>query len=298
MTCPTCGGALQAAGAKCTVCDPWAVPASDRTPGMAQLPLPAQYAMAPLPKWLTRIIKKNPPAPADLDQAFRRSVISWSFSGGYMLLLIALLLTIAAGGPVPVAAIAMLVATVAALVVSLRYRNRTWLARAVAVVGTRPDIGYHWFAGIPQLVRRTQILRSSRFTLILLILGRMFVRSKWPDSAAPQLVLFAAYFVVAIGVFAATIVMEVGLDAASVPPLTVEVVNVTVPKFASGSTPVEEDGASAMTSAEERASEELVLVTVWLQPRVVSARYRVKTPAEVAETLETIVSPAVMVLLK
>ncbi len=194
MTCPTCGGALQAAGAKCTVCDPWAVPASDRTPGMAQLPLPAQYAMAPLPKWLTRIIKKNPPAPADLDQAFRRSVISWSFSGGYMLLLIALLLTIAAGGPVPVAAIAMLVATVAALVVSLRYRNRTWLARAVAVVGTRPDIGYHWFAGIPQLVRRIQILRSSRFTLILLIVGRIVLQSLQRDRIAPDLIRRLALF--------------------------------------------------------------------------------------------------------
>ncbi len=210
MTCPTCGGALQAAGAKCTVCDPWAVPASDRTPGMAQLPPPAQFAAAPLPKWLTRLITKNPPAPADLDLAFRRSVISWSFSGGYLLLIVVTLLTIAAGGPGPVAALTMLVASVSVLIVALRYRNRTWMSRAVAVVGTRPDIGYHWFAGIPQLVRRTQILRGSRFTLILLIVGRIIVRSKWPDSTAPQFVLFAAYFMVAIGVFAATIVMEVG----------------------------------------------------------------------------------------
>jgi hypothetical protein len=210
MTCPTCGGELQAAGAKCTVCDPWAVPASDFAPGMAPLPPPAQFAVAPLPKWLTRLIRKNPPAPADLELAFRRSVISWSFSGGYLVVLVVVLLMIAAGGPAPAATLLALVASLALLVVALRYRNRTWMSRAVAVIGTRPDIGYHWFAGIPQLVRRMQILRGSRFTLILLIVGRMVVRSKWPDSTAPQLVLLAAYFMVAIGVFAASIVMEVG----------------------------------------------------------------------------------------
>ena len=69
-----------------------------------------------------------------------------------------------------------------------------------------------------------------------------------------------------------TIVIEVGFDAPSDPPFTFAPVNVTVPKFARGSTPLDEDGASAMTSAEDRASEELVWLTVWLQPRVVSAR--------------------------
>jgi len=213
MTCPTCGGALQAAGAKCTVCDPWAVPASDNAPGMAPLPPPAQFAVAPLPKWLTRIIRKNPPAPADLELAFRRSVISWSVSGGYLVVLVVALLTIAAGGPAPVASLVMLAASLALLAVALRYRNRTWMSRAVAVVGTRPDIGYHWFAGIPYLVRRMQIVRGSRFTLILLIVGRMVVRANWPYSTAPQLVLLAIYFMVAIGVFAACIVMEVGAAA-------------------------------------------------------------------------------------
>jgi hypothetical protein len=113
----------------------------------------------------------------------------------------------------PVALLVLLVASLAQIVVSLRFRHRTWMSRAVAVVGTRPDIGYHWFAGIPQLVRRNKIFQSSRFTLILLLLGRIVVQSNWPNSAGPQLILLAAYLVVALCVFAAGIALEVGAVA-------------------------------------------------------------------------------------
>jgi xanthosine utilization system XapX-like protein len=213
MTCPTCGGALQSAGAKCAVCDPWAVPASDGAPGAAALPPPALLAAAPLPKWLTRIIKKNGPAPADLDLAFRRSVILWSVSGAYLVVVVFALLMFASRAAAPVALVALLVMSLTQIVVSLRFRHRTWMSRAVAVVGTRPDIGYHWFAGIPQLVRRNQVFRSSRFTLILLLLGRIVVQSQWPNSTGPQLILLAAYLVVALCVFAAGIALEVGAVA-------------------------------------------------------------------------------------
>jgi hypothetical protein len=95
-----------------------------------------------------------------------------------------------------------------------------------------------------------------------------------------------------------TMVIGVGPEAPSVPPFTCELLKVTVPKFASGSTPLEDDGASAITSAEARASEELLWLIVWLQPRVLSARYSVNEPEEVAVTRETIVSPAFTVSLK
>jgi hypothetical protein len=213
MTCPTCGGALQAASAKCAVCDPWAVPASDTAPAATALPPPALFAAAPLPKWLIRLVKKNPPAQADLELALRRSVISWSVSGVYLIVVVIALLMFAARTGTPVALLGLLVLSLAQIVVSLRFRRRTWLPRAVAVVGSRPDIGYHWFAGIPQLVRRNQLFQSSRFTLIALLVGRIVVQSNWPNVAAPQLILLAAYFIVALCVFAAGIVLEVGAVA-------------------------------------------------------------------------------------
>jgi short-subunit dehydrogenase len=64
----------------------------------------------------------------------------------------------------------------------------------------------------------------------------------------------------------------------SAPPLAVEPLMFTVPKFASGRMPPPEvqHGASTMTSAEERGAPDRVPVVVWLQPCVVSWMNRLK----------------------
>jgi hypothetical protein len=216
VTCPTCGGALAAAGATCTVCNPWAVPASDGVPGAAALPPPAQFAAPPLPKWLTRLIKRNPPAVADLDKALRNSVISWTMSGVYLLALVILLFveaeavsssdTGSLGAVLGVLVVMLLVFSV----VGLTLRKRTWLPRAVAAVGMRPDVGYYWFAGIPQLVRRNKLLQSMRVIVLVFVVGRVALAQNATNETAAQLVWFACYFLVAFGMFVATIVLEVG----------------------------------------------------------------------------------------
>ena len=68
--------------------------------------------------------------------------------------------------------------------------------------------------------------------------------------------------------------MLIGLAEASGMELTVELVKFTVPKLANGSTPVEEDGASAITSAEARDRDGLVAVVVVIQPRLESVSTR------------------------
>src|ERR1700733_7978197 len=67
----------------------------------------------------------------------------------------------------------------------------------------------------------------------------------------------------------------VGLKFPIAEPFTAALVKVTGLKCASGRTPLEDDGASAMTSADEFAAPESDLVTVWLHPWVVSLSFSV-----------------------
>lgn len=77
---------------------------------------------------------------------------------------------------------------------------------------------------------------------------------------------------------AGTMLMAVGLKLPIADPLAVTPVKFTVPKSASGRMPplLVQQGASAITSAEDLGAPESVFVTVWLQPSVVSASVRVK----------------------
>ncbi len=68
--------------------------------------------------------------------------------------------------------------------------------------------------------------------------------------------------------------ISVGLSVLRLFPFAVAPVKVIGLKWASGSTPVLEEGASAMTSADELASLPDAWI-VWVQPLVVSLRTRV-----------------------
>src|SRR5579875_643534 len=94
--------------------------------------------------------------------------------------------------------------------------------------------------------------------------------------------------------------MLTGLSLPIADPLTVAPVKFTVPKSASGRMPplLVQQGASAMTSAEERAAPEAVAVTVWLQPWVVSASVSVKLSPLFQVTEPVKWSPGLTVLLK
>jgi hypothetical protein len=161
MTCSTCGTALMAADSVCGVCDPWGVTASRKVAAAsaradAGLPAPPD-ATVPVPDWLVLRIRRNPPASADLDRGLRVTRIS-------SLVRLVLFGTVAFGAlfvdSVQAAGGYVLFGFAVAVVViaiGRRVERREWLARAVAVVGTRPDIGYGWLGSLPPLARMAAV---------------------------------------------------------------------------------------------------------------------------------------------
>ena len=56
MTCTQCGSTMPEGGQACSVCNPWAVPATAGAPGTAVL-AGAPKAAGPVPKWITTLAK-------------------------------------------------------------------------------------------------------------------------------------------------------------------------------------------------------------------------------------------------
>src|SRR5690242_18165583 len=96
------------------------------------------------------------------------------------------------------------------------------------------------------------------------------------------------------------IMISVGLKLPMAEPLAAELVKFAVPKLASGRIPPEpvQQGASTMTSADDRLAEDSVLFSVWLQPRVVSEMVRVNLPPPSKVTEAVKLSPGLTGLLK
>ena len=162
MSCPKCGSTLATGAAACPVCDPWAAPSG-------AVAAPANLAAIPVrakvPNWIQRTAGRNPPAHADLEKAWRNSVVMGS--------LLVVFTTFATAGVtaaylVHSPELAEACATVAALALlgvlgtALAVRKNFWLSRAIAVVGTRPDVGYEGFARLPGITRLTRLLLATR----------------------------------------------------------------------------------------------------------------------------------------
>ena len=209
MTCPTCDRTLHSAAATCEACNPWAAPASEESLGTAARTSSDPLAAAPPSERLIRLMTKNPPAPADLKRALRRSVLLWSAAAAYLVVCATALLMIAAGTAALVPLLGVFGTSIAFLATAQYLGNRTWLPRAVAVVGTRPDIGYHWFASSPQLARRSRILYRSMFMPIPFVIGWYVVWAAWPGFGTPQVVLVAVFLVAALIAILSGVVLEV-----------------------------------------------------------------------------------------
>jgi hypothetical protein len=209
MICAKCG-TTTAENDRCAVCDPWAVPAAFSTgTGTRSDASMAPPTMVPasVPKWLARLIKKNPPAAADLDAALRMSILVWCASGIFFAALGTTIIALSAGGVPTVPVLILFVAGLGAVAVGLVARRRTWLPRAVAAVGARPDIGYLWLARVPQLVLLNKVNQFARFAVIIIIVLRNAA------AAGPvqiRVALAAVYVLAFVGIFTATVVLEVG----------------------------------------------------------------------------------------
>jgi hypothetical protein len=170
MSCPRCGSTLAAGAGACPVCDPWATPLRPATALPALTPVPAE---AKLPKWIRRAAWRNPPAYADLEKAWRNSVIAGSLTVVIMTFGTATVVADGFAHHSPELWKAFAAVTVLALLVllgtALVVRKNFWLSRAIAVVGTRPDIGYEGFARLRGIVWITRTTRA--FPVLIIVSG-------------------------------------------------------------------------------------------------------------------------------
>jgi hypothetical protein len=166
MSCPKCGATQVKGAPACPVCDPWGSPAGAVAApvGLAAIPMRVK-----IPRWIERIADRNPPAYADLDKAWRNSVVVGSLATVFGVFaeaaLLAATLVHSSGlceACIAVAALALL----GLLGVVIAVRRNFWLSRAVAVVGTRPDIGYHGFARLRGITWITRALRAMPVLII------------------------------------------------------------------------------------------------------------------------------------
>ncbi|MBR7825250.1 hypothetical protein KDK95_02950 [Actinospica sp. MGRD01-02] len=169
MACTRCGSTTATETGTCTVCDPWAAPNRAATAAEAAA-LPKKVRREDLPTWLKGLIRANPPAAADLDEAWRNTVRFTWVSCGYYVLIAATSIGMAAGKNLYPVFWLLLVSFV---LIGQRMRKTTWLARAVAVVGTRPDIGYRRLSRIPGLVRATALNKLAAVLIFILFIARL-----------------------------------------------------------------------------------------------------------------------------
>ena len=162
MSCPKCGSALATGAGACPVCDPWATPSRPVTVLPARTAIPAQGKM---PKWIGRAVRRNPPAYADLEKAWRNSVVIGSLMivfGTFATAGVAAAYLVRSPGLAAVCDVVAALALLGVLGMALVVRKNFWLGRAIAVVGTRPDIGYERFARLTGISRLTRLLLALR----------------------------------------------------------------------------------------------------------------------------------------
>jgi hypothetical protein len=199
MACTRCGSALAEGGAPvCTVCDPWATTRPPAPPSLGGLP----PAPKPLPQWLDRMARRNPPKPADLDRAWRTSLWGFGLTTACCTGLgVAVPCGLGANASLPVV-IGVVVAVVTGVGAAvLGARRGGWLARAVAVVGTRPDIGYEGFAALPAIRSMTVFLRRMQIVTPILTAVVIFVPDaqqnvSWSERAGRIVLCFVAVIVI------------------------------------------------------------------------------------------------------
>ena len=160
MSCPKCGATLVKGAPACPVCDPWGSPAGAVAApvGLAAIPVRVK-----IPRWIERVADRNPPAYADLEKAWRNSVIAGSLAAVFGVFAEAALVAanlVHSSGLCEVCIAIAALALLGLLGLAIAVRRNFWLSRAVAVVGTRPDIGYQGFARLRGITWITRMLRA------------------------------------------------------------------------------------------------------------------------------------------
>jgi hypothetical protein len=95
-----------------------------------------------------------------------------------------------------VAFVAVFVMILALAIFGIVTRRRHWLARAVAVAGTRPDIGLAGFARLPAIARYTKIISAWRFIILALLAVRIPINDDQNLSSGVRDGSFGLYVVV------------------------------------------------------------------------------------------------------
>jgi len=191
MACAQCGSAVAEGVTRCPACDPWATPSSAAQPE-ARAGLPDRtVAGQQFPSWLRVLIKANPPAHADLAEAWRKSLLmAWSTVGFYALIVASSIVAIVSGG---VGVLLILAVLYGFGFATKRLRRETWLPKAVAVVGTRPDIGYQGLLRIPAVARSGMVNRTAMALTFILVIARV---STLNEQGIPRVLSVGLWFVI------------------------------------------------------------------------------------------------------
>jgi hypothetical protein len=140
-------------------------------------------------------IRQNPPAKADLDKAWLATVRLGRATLAFYVLICLSSVLMAAG--VRVGYPLFFLVLLGYVIVAGRMRRKTWLSRAVAVVGTRPDIGYQRFARIPALVRMTTLNKAVLPAIPVLFIVRVVTVRQQSVPTALNIGLWILIWVIA-----------------------------------------------------------------------------------------------------
>ena len=195
MACAQCGSAVAEGVTLCPACDPWATPSSSASRSakpQARAGLPDRtVAGQQFPAWLRVLVKTNPPAQADLAEAWRKSLLmAWCTVGFYALIVASSIVAIVSGG---VGVLLILAVLYGFGFATKRLRRETWLPKAVAVVGTRPDIGYQGLLRIPAVARSGMVNRTAMALTFILVVARV---STLNQRGIPHVVSAGLWFVI------------------------------------------------------------------------------------------------------
>lgn len=191
MACAQCGSAVAEGVSLCPTCDPWATRSSSAKPE-ARAGLPNRtIAGQQFPSWLRVLVKANPPAQADLAEAWRKSLLmAWGTVGFYALIVASAIVAIVSGG---VGVLLMLAVLYGFGFATKRLRRETWLPKAVAVVGARPDVGYQGLLRIPAIARAATVNRTALALTFILVIVRV---STLNEQGVPHVVSAGLWFVI------------------------------------------------------------------------------------------------------
>ena len=204
MSCVTCGTSLPEGATVCTVCEPWAIPATAEASGLSAPSDSALPISSDVPRWMLRLARRHRPANVGYQQLERAWRISKVNAGIRFVAYGSTALADFFGFVVKVPALAVIcfllamVGYIAGFCFVMTVRRNLWLGRAVALAGAQPALGYAGLARIPGIAKLTTSLRVIRVLSIVVFAVCVFVTDDRALPLTARAGCWSVYFVCSI----------------------------------------------------------------------------------------------------